>query len=139
MADLRLSPDSTCPAASIYRLPPCPSDRLRAPSRRSIRPSISLELTYRDGIRHEDAAAHMIDISARNIYYVLPGARRRLTGILDRLDPLVTLRREHLFSLLYGTALPNTGAVQGCRGGLLPFGPGRSRRSRSPLSHNSSG
>ena len=44
-------------------------------------------LTYRDGIRHAEAA-HMLGMSTRNIYYLLPAARRRLTDILDRLDLL---------------------------------------------------
>ena len=46
-----------------------------------------LVLTYRDGIRHKEAA-HMLGMSERNIYYLLPAARRRLTDVLDRLDLL---------------------------------------------------
>jgi DNA-directed RNA polymerase specialized sigma24 family protein len=44
-------------------------------------------LTYRDGIRHTEAA-NMLGMSERNIYYLLPAARRRLADILDRLDLL---------------------------------------------------
>ena len=46
-----------------------------------------LLLTYRDGIRHREAA-NMLGMSERNVYYLLPAARRRLTDILDRLDLL---------------------------------------------------
>jgi DNA-directed RNA polymerase specialized sigma24 family protein len=46
-----------------------------------------LILTYRDGVRHGDAA-HMLGTSERNLYYLLPAARRRLTNILDRLGLL---------------------------------------------------
>ena len=46
-----------------------------------------LLLTYRDGIRHAQAA-HMIGCSRRAIAYLLPAARRRLADILDRLDLL---------------------------------------------------
>jgi DNA-directed RNA polymerase specialized sigma24 family protein len=46
-----------------------------------------LILTYRDGVRHAQAA-HMLGMSERNLYYLLPAARRRLTDILDRLDLL---------------------------------------------------
>jgi hypothetical protein len=45
-----------------------------------------LVLTYRDGIRHAEAA-HMLGMSQRNIYYLLPAARR-LADSLDRLDLL---------------------------------------------------
>jgi len=45
-----------------------------------------LVLTYREGIRHREAA-RMLGTSERNIYYLLPAARR-LTDILDRLDLL---------------------------------------------------
>jgi RNA polymerase sigma factor (sigma-70 family) len=46
-----------------------------------------LVLTYRDGIRHREAA-HMLGCSERLVYYLLPAARRRLNDILDRLDLL---------------------------------------------------
>jgi DNA-directed RNA polymerase specialized sigma24 family protein len=46
-----------------------------------------LLLTYRDGIRHAQAA-QMIGCSPRTIYYLLPAARRRLADTLDRLDLL---------------------------------------------------
>ena len=46
-----------------------------------------LLLTYRDGIRNAEAAS-IIGCSARNFYYLLPAARRRLTDVLDRLDLL---------------------------------------------------
>ena len=46
-----------------------------------------LILTYRDGIRHSEAAT-MLGMSERNIYYLLPAARRRLADVLDRLDLL---------------------------------------------------
>ena len=44
-------------------------------------------LTYRDGIRHAEAAA-MLGCSVRTVYYLLPAARRRLADTLDRLDLL---------------------------------------------------
>ena len=43
--------------------------------------------TYRDGLRHADAAA-LLGCSVRTIYYLLPAARRRLADTLDRLDLL---------------------------------------------------
>ena len=46
-----------------------------------------LVLTYGDGIRHRDAV-RILGMSERNIYYLLPAARRRLTDVLDRLDLL---------------------------------------------------
>ena len=46
-----------------------------------------LILTYRDGIRHAEAA-HMLGMSERKVCYLLPAARRRLTDVLDRLDLL---------------------------------------------------
>jgi len=46
-----------------------------------------LILTYRDGLRHADAAA-MLGCSPRTICYLLPAARRRLADTLDRLDLL---------------------------------------------------
>jgi DNA-directed RNA polymerase specialized sigma24 family protein len=46
-----------------------------------------LLLTYRDGIRHAQAA-YMLGCSVKNIYYLLPAARRRLADTLDRLDLL---------------------------------------------------
>ena len=46
-----------------------------------------LLLTYRDGLRH-DHTASMLGMSVRKLYYFLPNARRKLTDILDRLDPL---------------------------------------------------
>ena len=44
-------------------------------------------LTYGDGVRHREAA-HILGMSERNVYYLLPAARRRLTDVLDRLDLL---------------------------------------------------
>ena len=46
-----------------------------------------LLLTYRDGIRHAQAAS-VLGCSVRTIYYLLPAARRRLADTLDRLDLL---------------------------------------------------
>lgn len=46
-----------------------------------------LILTYRDGLRHADAAA-MLGCSPRTVSYLLPAARRRLADTLDRLDLL---------------------------------------------------
>ena len=46
-----------------------------------------LVLTYRDGVRHKQAA-HMLGVSERLVYYILPAARRRLADTLDRLDLL---------------------------------------------------
>ncbi|WP_162601513.1 RNA polymerase sigma factor [Occallatibacter savannae] len=46
-----------------------------------------LVLTYRDGVRHRDAA-RVLGMSERNVYYLIPAARRRLTDVLDRLDLL---------------------------------------------------
>ena len=46
-----------------------------------------LLLTYRDGIRHAQAAS-MLGCSVSTIYYMLPAARRRLADTLDRLDLL---------------------------------------------------
>ena len=43
-----------------------------------------LILTYRDGLRHADAAA-MLGCSTRTICYLLPAARRRLADTLNRL------------------------------------------------------
>ena len=47
----------------------------------------ALVLAYRDNLPYRDAA-HVLAISERNLYYLLPAARRRLTDILDRLDLL---------------------------------------------------
>jgi DNA-directed RNA polymerase specialized sigma24 family protein len=46
-----------------------------------------LMLTYRDGLRHTDAAA-IIGCSPRNVCYLLTAARHRLADTLDRLDLL---------------------------------------------------
>ena len=46
-----------------------------------------LILTYRDGLRHADAAA-LLGCSPRTLCYLLPAARRRLADTLDRLDLL---------------------------------------------------
>ena len=46
-----------------------------------------LLLTYRDGLRHSQAAS-MLGCSVRAVYYLLPAARRRLADTLDRLDLL---------------------------------------------------
>jgi len=46
-----------------------------------------LVLTYRDGVRHREAA-HILGMSERKVYYLLPAARRRLADTLDRLDLL---------------------------------------------------
>jgi DNA-directed RNA polymerase specialized sigma24 family protein len=46
-----------------------------------------LILTYRDGMRHADAAA-LLGCSTRTLCYMLPAARRRLADTLDRLDLL---------------------------------------------------
>ena len=46
-----------------------------------------LLLTYRDGVRHTQAA-NLLGISERLVYYLLPAARRRLADTLDRLDLL---------------------------------------------------
>jgi len=46
-----------------------------------------LLLTYRDGLRHAQAA-NTLGCSVRAIYYMLPAARRRLADTLDRLDLL---------------------------------------------------
>ena len=58
-----------------------------APCRSSIPCTNVLVLTYRDNIRHAEAA-HMLGMSERTICYLLPAARRRLADILDRLDLL---------------------------------------------------
>ena len=46
-----------------------------------------LLLTYRDGLRHAQAA-NMLGCSVRTVYFLLPAARRRLADTLDRLDLL---------------------------------------------------
>jgi DNA-directed RNA polymerase specialized sigma24 family protein len=46
-----------------------------------------LVLAYRDHIPRIEAA-RIIGISPRNLYYLLPAARRRLADVLDRLDLL---------------------------------------------------
>jgi len=46
-----------------------------------------LVLTYSDNIPKREAA-RILGMSERNIHYLLPAARSRLTDILDRLDLL---------------------------------------------------